>query len=256
MVATFEFDRRLYENSIRWIESECISADALPAVVGIALREFDEIQSAGVVPIPTYKLYDAGIISPVASLGTTGRALGTYYGIAVVGWLRRASVYRARHGLDRLAPALREWVRGDFRRALREQAETASQFGWARLFEDGRLVPCAFAAAAETLWSEWLDGGWAVCLNQFSGDDVVSKDIETERIPALAARDSQSDALVEAMLRFDRIVRPFAPFERPMSSRCRVIDGIATECGIAWPAVGNAEALSRTIRQEDVLRCA
>jgi hypothetical protein len=256
----FEFDRRLYHDSRRWIESECISADALHAVVGIAHADLDDLHSAGIVPRATYQIYDTGIVSPVASLGRPGRALGTYYGIAVIGWLARASAYRGRYGLDQLASRLRAWVERDFRTALLAQAETAAQFGWSRVFEAGRLQPQAFDGAAATLWSEWLDGGWVVCLNQFSGYDVVSKDLELERIPALAAAMKEQpgvgDDLLEAMLRFDRIVRPFAPFERPMSSRRRVIDTVALECGIVWPGVASRRAEPRPIRQDDILRCA
>jgi len=91
----------------------------------------------------------------------------------------------------------------------------------------------------------------------------VSKDLELERIPALAAamkgQSGGGDDLVEAMLRFDRIVRPFAPFERPMSSRRRVIDLVALERGIAWPGVlGDetpAEVRLGSIEREDRLRC-
>ena len=263
MVIAFDFDPRLYEDSVRWIQSECVAVDELHAAAGIARRDLDDALAAGVIPRPTYQLYDCGIASPVASLGVTGRLFGTYYGPAVVGWLRRASVYRARYGINRLPDRLREWVERDFREALLAQAESASQFGWSHLFEGGNLVPHAFNEAAEKLWTEWLDGGWVVCLNEFSGYDVVSKDLELERIPALAAamkgQSGDGDDLVEAMLRFDRIVRPFAPFERPMSSRRRVIDLVALERGIAWPGVVGdetpAEVRLGSIEREDRLRC-
>ena len=90
MVIAFDFDPRLYEDSVRWIQSECVAVDELHAAAGIARRDLDDALAAGVIPRPTYQLYDCGIASPVASLGVTGRLFGTYYGPAVVGWLRRA----------------------------------------------------------------------------------------------------------------------------------------------------------------------
>ena len=123
------------------------------------------------------------------------------------------------------------------------QSEAASRFGWSRLFDGGTLRPDRFAAAAARLWSEWLAGGWAVRLNQSNGHDVVAKDIELKRIRLLVGAInvgicSETD-LIDAMLRFDAVVRPFAPFERPMSNRRRVIDMIARDCDILWPRPGN-----------------
>jgi Family of unknown function (DUF6058) len=67
---------------------------------------------------------------------------------------------------------------------------------------------------------------------------VVIKDLELERIPALAEQSSLNagvtPGLIDAMLRYDSVVRPFAPFERGMSSRRRVIDDIADRFGLPW----------------------
>ena len=231
----FEFSRDLYEASRRWIEAECISSETLPDAVGISAAELADLAAARVVPRATYEIYDSGIVSPVASLGTRGRELGTHYGIAIVGWLRRAAAFQRSGGIGNVGSALRGWLDGDFQAALLAQSNVAAQFGWAHLFQGGELQQDRFAQAAAILWDEWLGGGWAVCLNNFSGYDVVTKDIELERIPALVERGA-GPQLVDAMLRFDSVVRPFAPFERPMSSRRRVIDLVAADADIPWPA--------------------
>jgi hypothetical protein len=232
----FEFAQELYEASRRWIDAECVNAEDLPDAVGVGSDELAQLVAAEVVPRATYAIYDSGIISPVASLGAAGRLLGTYYGIAIVGWLRRAAAYQRKLGTGGVAAALRDWLEQDFRAALLAQSEVAADFGWSRLYQNRELLPDAFASAATTLWDEWLGGGWAVCLNHFSGYDVVTKDIELERIPTLVERGGGPN-LINAMLRFDSIVRPFAPFERPMSSRRRVIDLVAASGDIAWPAL-------------------
>jgi Family of unknown function (DUF6058) len=239
MTVEFEFSGEVYAESKDWIERECIDARVLHTAVGIRADELADLKAAGIIPEPTYEIYDTGIISPVASLGISGRHLATYYGPAVVGWLRRSAVYRRHYPIERLRSALRAWLDRDFHGALIAYSDAASQFGWSHLFEAGTLVPERFASAATRLWEEWLAGGWAVCLNRFSGYDVVNKDVELERIPKLAeqSRDgSCGPELIDSMLRFDSIVRAFAPFERPMSSRCRVIDQVVLEQDLPWPS--------------------
>jgi hypothetical protein len=240
MTATFEFEQKLYAESRAWIEGQCTSAQTLHAAVGIGADMLAELKAAAIIPRPTYEIYDTGIISPIAALGRAGRHLGTYYGPAITGWLRRCAMYRRQCSAEQLAPAMRMWLDRDFLRALIGQSEAASKFGWSHLFEAGELVPDRFASAATQLWNEWLGGGWAVCLNHFSGYDVVTKDVELERIPILA--EIQADQswrgleLIDCVLRYDAIVRPFAPFERPISSRRRVVDLVVLDHELPWPS--------------------
>lgn len=236
MAVIFYFAHATYAASREWIEGECINANDLHDAVGIRAEELAELRKAWIIPRPTYEIYDTGISSPIASLGVRGRRRGTYYGPAIIGWLRRAAIYSRLYPPRQLPDALKSWLEDDFRAALLAQSDAAARFGWSHLFEGGGLSPHRFKAVATQLWHEWLGGGWAVCLKRFSGHDVVTKDIEVERIPALLECQAPVADLIDAMLRFDEIIRPFAPFERPISSRYRVIDKVVADHDLRWPS--------------------
>jgi hypothetical protein len=256
------FSHSLFLASCAWIHRECTSADLLAEAVGISPAELLELGSAGVIPAATYSIYESGIISPITSIGDDDRLVESYYGPAIVTWLRRAAVHRRIFGRQQLSRSLEDWWHRDFRAALISQAGDASRFGWTHLFEDGQLNSSLCDRAAADLWREWMGGGWAVCLRRFSGYDVVTKDLELNRIPILADEregDPTADLrLIDAMLRYDAVVRPFAPFERPISSRRRVTDSIAQRFGLPWPEhcndadimSGLADVTSSAPRQE------
>lgn len=236
MAVIFDFAHATYAASREWIERECTHANELHDAVGISAEELAELRKAGIIPRPTYEIFDTGISSPIAWLGVHGRRKGTYYGPAIIGWLRRAAIYSRLYPPHQLRDALRRWLEQDFRSALVAQSDAAAKFGWSHLFKGGELSPHRFQAAATQLWHEWLEGGWAVCLKRFSGHDVVTKDIEVERIPALLEGRAPAADLIDAMLRFDEIIQPFAPFERPISSRYRVIDKVVADHDLRWPS--------------------
>src|ERR1043165_4156273 len=81
----FDFDGAVYVDSCRWIADECTGATDLHTAVGIDLAEFAALETAGIIPRPTYEIYDTGIVSPVASLGAAGHRHGIYYGPAIIG---------------------------------------------------------------------------------------------------------------------------------------------------------------------------
>jgi|GEM_PF-2054776 len=234
-----EWDQRLLDETRAWVAEACTPDEDLAEAVGIAPPTLDQLRGSGLVPAATYELSPRGVASPVARMGEALRG-PRYYGPALVAWLRRCAAHLEVRGPEGVQTSLLDWLRADLARALRGNATEARLFGWAHLFDSqGRLDEAALDQAARQLWDEWLGGGWAVCLHRFDGHHVVVKDIELERIPALARRLESDRAvlpeLIDAMLRYDSVARPFAPFERGMSSRRRVIDNVANALTLPWP---------------------
>lgn len=234
-----EWDERLFAASKAWIESECVSASALSAAVGIDDSTLKILIEAGLLPAATYQIGGAGVVSPVARMGTVDTVSHSYYGPAVVTWLRRCAAHLAAHGRAAFERSLRDWLSTDFAAKIAAEAALAQHHAWSELFDrEGCPVREKVSAAADELWASWFDGGWAVCLRRFDAHHVVVKDIEVARVAGIAARpreDWNVIELAEAMLRYDAVARPFAPFERTMSSRCKTIDAIGATGAVPWP---------------------
>ena len=213
-----------YEDSVRGFSLNASPSMELHAAAGIARRDLDDGLGGGVIPRPPIDCTTAKCASPVASLGVTGRLLGPITDLPLLDGCAEHPCTGRDTALISFQIACGSGWTGDFREALLAQARAPRNSAGRICSQGGRLVPHAFDEATAKLWTEWLDGGWVVCLNEFSGYDVVSKDLELERIPALAAamkgQSGGGDDLVEAMLRFPTDRRPFAPFERP----CRAAD--------------------------------
>lgn len=235
-----EWDERLFEASCAWIARECTAEETLAEAAGISDDEMLLLTSLDLVPAATYEIYPRSVASPVAFMGRASGSISLYYGPAVLTWLRRCAAQTLATSLENIVPAMRGWLRKDLASALSAEASLARRFGWAALYDaQGQLKSRELDDAVGMLWAEWLGGGWAVCLNRFDGHHVVVKDLELERIPALAEM-AESDPsyvpdLIDAMSRFDAATRAFAPFERRMSSRSRVIDATAARSNVPWP---------------------
>jgi hypothetical protein len=212
----------LLESSRRYVESTCIPAERLAAPAALT----------PVLPAPTYRVYAAGIASPIRSIGTCEGPFRAYYGRAVPWWLRRAAEFQ-RDGLD-VAQAMRGWLGEDLARVLRERAADAHRFAWGHLVAaDGTIDAAALAREVETLFADWLDGGWCVCLREFDGHHLVTKESERARIHALTDEGRRATldpaarhALLDAIARLESVVTPFAPYERPHGTPGLFIDAM------------------------------
>ncbi|MES1158329.1 MAG: DUF6058 family natural product biosynthesis protein, partial [Terricaulis silvestris] len=121
----------------------------------------------------------------------------------------------------------------DFRHALLRQAEDARTHAWSHLFDaHGVLDEPALDVEVGGLCSDWLGGGWAVCLQRWHGHHVVTKNLERARIAAMTdggrrdLSDAERIALLDAIARLDAVMLPFAPYERPHGTPGLFIDAM------------------------------
>lgn len=234
------FDADLFARSRAYIKTTATAREALPAATGVSQSELDAITANGAMPAPTYVLYDNAIVSPIATLGSPeeGAVGREYFCPAVLGWLRHAALLQ-QSTLDTL-PALEAAFAESFRSALRRQVIWARMFAWSHLFDSrGELKDDAVDAQVRDLASDWMNGGWAVCLRKWDGHHVVTKDLERAHIAFLTedgARETlaavDQHTLRSAIERLESVILPFAPHERPNGTPGLFIDRMRQRYGV------------------------
>lgn len=102
-----------------------------------------------------------------------------------------------------------------------------------------RAVPAPELAADAHLRSEWrhfLDGTYGLCTRTGLPADIAAKELAIRVIRALTEESPPSgsrgrDHLAAAIDLLDRAASPFAPHERPRSSRARYVDALRPQHG-------------------------
>jgi hypothetical protein len=234
----FDADADLFARSRTYIEAIATPREALAVASGVSDKELAAIEAAGALPTPTYVVFKNAIRSPIRVLGEPpaqgGRA---FYCPSVLHWVRRAKLI----GVNRpdLLERLHAWFSDDFANALAAQTADARLHAWSHLFAaSGEIVPNALSEQVRTLCSEWMNGGWAVCLRRWNGYHVVTKDLERARIGALtedATRElnaAERQTLFDAIERLDSVMLPFAPHERPHGTPGLFVDRMRERYGV------------------------
>lgn len=239
-----------YVAAVEYVAKICTPAEKLAEATGLSQGEFDRLKEAGVVPAPTYTVTARRVVSAVADLGEAladADSAGVteigqgYFGPAVPVWLRRAAVMATGLEDGGLQARLQRWLADDMAAILEARAAEARDLGWSHVFTDGRLDPAKLQTEAQVHWEDWMNGGWAICLRQFDGHHLVTKEVERARITRLTGGGERPDLspderlkLIDAMSRLDAVILPFAPHERPLGTPGRFIDAPARQYGLPW----------------------
>jgi Family of unknown function (DUF6058) len=225
-------------SSTRYVQQVCVCSEDIATSTGIGSEELAKLRRAGCVPQPTYRVYANGAVA--SAIRTLGEPAGTaieFYSPAVVWWLRRASTFSQSFSETELSNALKSWLRIDLSRALQLASSDASTyekpFVWHHLFDHRQLNADRFDNEVNNIWDDWMSGAWAVCLRRFDGHHLVTKEIERARIASITENgerrlnDAQSKIqLLDAIVRLDSVMLPFAPHERPHGTPGHFIDAM------------------------------
>ncbi|HEX2137371.1 MAG TPA: DUF6058 family natural product biosynthesis protein [Microvirga sp.] len=224
-----------------YVTSRYLTLDELAREAGMAASTVARLIEAGCLSGPSYVLHEAGVRGPVGSFGSDAGPGTAYFSPILVWWIRRALAVQDSAPRD-LSAALRGWYRDDLRTALERYESRA--YGFTDLYADGGRGPLLedkLEELVQRMWRWWLDGTYGVCMRAFDGSHVVIKWVERARITALTDDGRRSTftpperaALVDAMARLDAVITPFAPHERPTSTRGLWIDRVLA--ALAAPA--------------------
>lgn len=93
--------------------------------------------------------------------------------------------------------------------------------------------PSATAGKARSEWSDWLDGGYGVCLRVFTGRNCVAKEAlgASIRRSLASARYDRQQLLMDAEA-LAGLMLPFAPWQRQSCTPGRTIDPLLTELNL------------------------
>jgi hypothetical protein len=220
-----------------YVTGRYFTLDGLAREAGVEIATVNRLIGAGCLSGPSYVLHAAGVRGPVGSWGSDDGPGTAYFSPILIWWIRRARVMEenlASNGSRRdLAGALRDWYRDDLREALGRCESRAH--GFTDLYEagGGRLLEEKLDELVARMWAWWLDGTYGVCMRAFDGHHVATKWVERARIAALtdqgdrtAVTVGERAVLIDAMARLDGVITPFAPHERPTSTRGLWIDRI------------------------------
>src|SRR5690348_9682886 len=110
----------------------------LAAASGLGAAELADLERAGVVPQPTYRVGEGWVESAIGHCGRPdGPPVETYYGPAVVAWLQRAAVLARLEAPD-VRTAMLDWLARDLAEALAKAGADAEKYGWSHVLRDGR----------------------------------------------------------------------------------------------------------------------
>ena len=128
------------------------------------------------------------------------------YPKSLADWIRRAAPMADEIGLEAAAKQIRK----DFMDPIIE------------------ALPTRWPDGPEGAWRLLRDGSWGLCLKEISPQSAIGKERARARLSEIGASDNPRDreAIRAAIEDYDRVALPFAPHERPESSRQREIDPV------------------------------
>ena len=158
-----------------------------------------------------------------------------WYAPAALWWGRRAML-SLRQGLtiDEAAVRNRAHFIETFVQALAE--ELLAPVAFPDAFPGERLDADAAAGRAAIEWESWIRGGYAVCLQRFSGESCVRKEslgkrirLHMDQVPGFGL---DEDSLFDLVERLESLVLPFAPWQRDAGTPGRAVDAPLAQLGL------------------------
>ncbi len=188
---------------LAYVAENYVSIEHLAAQTQVAADRILGLIAAECVPPHAYDITGEIVISS---------AFGTYrqpmtprrvYPPSLSAWIRRAEPLAREIGLNDAARQIRAEFLASFAEAL----------------------PDRWPGGPEDAWALLRDGSWGLCLKEIAPENAITK--ERARVAVAAHRASGPDdpAPLQAEIAiYDAVTLPFAPHERPESSRAREID--------------------------------
>lgn len=187
------------EETLAYIEARYLSLEALAERSGVSPARIEELIAAECAPPHSYAI--AGEMTVESAFGAYRLPMTSrrFYAPALVDWIRRADPLAREIGLEAAARAMREAFLGPI----------------------GEALPSRWANGPEEAWALLRDGSWSLCLDDITPEAVIAK--ESARSTLADAQAGAGDRAA-AIAAYDSVATPFAPHERPESSRVREVD--------------------------------
>lgn len=198
-----------------------VTLPELAAMAGIEETTVEDLVAAGALPKPSYTLWLNGAYSsPIGGQhGPSPQGSPVhFYSPAAIWWARRAAV------LSKNATQIAETFRSSFVSAFvgRLADEPFGIFSYPSAYVDGIMDSKAAATAGEAEWSDWISGGYGVCLRYWDATHAITKTCQRGFILELTEDGSADtlppediDKLLAAMQTLEAVMLPFAPYQRP-----------------------------------------
>lgn len=193
-----------------------------------------------VIPGAIYSTWPNGAFTSVGEepTGTPKGSPTHWYSPAALWWVRRATVLR--RSADEIAHQFREEFVAEFIAKLPE--EPFARLGYPEVYRDGAIEPQLLEAKAHAEWDDWITGGYAICLRNWSVSDVFAKVILRGRVLDITDEGRKHDLpqqrmleLIDVLAALETVMLPFAPHQRPTGTPGLWIDAILRRYRLGQP---------------------
>ena len=190
---------------LAYVTENYVPIEHLAAETQVAAERIMDLIAAECVPPHAYDITGEIVIS--SAFGTFRQPMTPQrvYPPSLATWIRRAEPLARDIGLDGAA----RQIRAEFLAPIAE------------------ALPDRWPGGPEDAWALLRDGSWGLCLKKIAPETAIAK--ERARMAAAAHRASGQDdpaPLQAEIANYDAVALPFAPHERPESSRACEIDPI------------------------------
>lgn len=193
-----------------------------------------------VIPGAIYSTWPNGAFTSVGE-EPTGMPKGApthWYSPAALWWVRRAAVLQ--RSADEIARHFRKEFVAEFMAKLPE--EPFARLGYPEVYRDGAIDPVLLETKAHAEWNDWITGGYAICLRNWSVSDVFAKVILRGRVLDITDEGRQQKLpqqrmleLIDVLAALETVMLPFAPHQRPTGTPGLWIDAILTRYRLGRP---------------------
>jgi hypothetical protein len=199
---------------LAYVAENYISLEQLATQTQVSAERITDLIAAECVPPHAYDITGEITISSAFGAFRQPMTPRRVYPPSLMAWIRRAEPLAREIGLERAARQIR------------------TEF----LTPIAKALPNRWPGGPEEAWALLRDGSWGLCLKEITPQNAITK--ESVRIAVAAhgapAQDGPEPLRAE-IAKYDAVTLPFAPHERPESSRSREIDPVraAPACAIS-----------------------
>ena len=187
---------------LAYVAENYVSIEHLVARTQVAAERITELIAAECVPPHAYDITGEIVISSAFGSFRQPMAPRRVYHPSLATWIQRAEPLAREIGLKDAARK----IRAEFLAPIAE------------------ALPDRWPGGPEDAWALLRDGSWGLCLKDIAPENAITK--ERARIAVAAHREAKPQdptALNVEIANYDAVALPFAPHERPESSREREI---------------------------------
>ena len=190
---------------LAYITENYVPIEHLAAETQVTAERILDLIAAECVPPHAYDITGEIVISSAFGSYRQPMTPRRVYPPSLAAWIRRAEPLAREIGLK---DATRQ-IRAEFLAPIAE------------------ALPDRWPGGPEDAWALLRDGSWGLCLKEISPENAITKERSRVAVAAHRASGKGDPAPLQAEIAiYDAVTLPFAPHERPESSRAREIDPV------------------------------